>query len=182
MQKVEYYKGRGFWKPIEEYPKVVYPINDKIIAEAEEILQVKLPDAYKDLIKERNGGEVNYPYIAIKSGEYDYEQRFPSLEGICLEDDDISIITSERELTDPEVNIHDKFIVLWSDCHNWIVLDYRNTKENPPVLYITEDYSQEEISWTYIPIAASFEDFLSLLYQKPLINPKSLKPSFSRKK
>lgn len=46
-----------------------------------------------------------------------------------------------------------------------LVMDYRFTKENPPIQYIQEDYSTEKMTWKYIELADTFDDFLKQLFR-----------------
>jgi len=91
----------------------------------------------------------------------------------------MSILSSKELLED--TNLPKELIVLWSDYHHWLVLDYRNRKDNPPVLYIVENYSTDEISWEFIKIADTFDDFLKQLFRVPPLDPEKLKGSYGRK-
>jgi SMI1-KNR4 cell-wall len=156
----------------------MYPISDEIIKKAEDFLGVKLPLSYIELIKQKNGGELNYPYFMLPDGQ---KESIPYIEGISLDPDDGRSIMSSKELL-KEAQLPQEFFVLWDDFHHWLVLDYRSTKSNPPILYIRENYSTEEITWEFIEIASSFDDFLNKLFRLPPLDPKKLKPSYGRKK
>lgn len=165
MEK-EYYKGEGFWNEDSKFKRIEYPINDEIIKKAEDTLGIKFPQPFIDLMKLQNGGELNFPYFLLS--DLTEEQKFPSIEPIHFEEDDLSILSSKELLAD--TNLPMEFIVLWTDCHFWVVFDYRNRKDNPPVLYIFEDYSTKEITWECIKVADSFDDFLKLLFRIPLLD------------
>ena len=92
----------------------------------------------------------------------------------------MSILSSKELLAD--ANLPKEFIVLWTDCHFWLVFDYRNCKNNPPVLYIFENYSTKEITWEYIKVSDSFYDFLKQLFHVLFLDPKHLKGSYGQNK
>lgn len=171
----EYYRGQNFWDVNSKECRVVYPINDEIIRKAEAILKVKFPSSFIDLMKEQNGGKLTYPSFFLPPQDIDYldekAQQFPSIEPIHFEKDDISILSSNELLeTFKETYVDDfllnNLVVLWTDCHHWLVFDYRNRKEDPELVYIVENYASENISWTFIKVADSFEEFLKNLYRE----------------
>ena len=51
----------------------------------------------------------------------------------------------------------ERLVLLSGDGHTWIALDYRNVAENPPVIFIDNEF--EEI----IELAPNFESFLQNL-------------------
>ena len=176
--KREFYKGADFWNKDSKYKRIEYPISDEIIKKAEECLGIKFPQSFIDLMKIQNGGELNFPYFMLSDVSIE-KQVFPSIEPIHFEEDDISILSSKELLAD--TTLSKEFIVLWTDFHFWLVFDYRNRKENPPVLYIFENYSTKEISWEYIKVSDSFDDFLKQLFRVPVLEPKQLKGSYGQK-
>ncbi|MET1032522.1 SMI1/KNR4 family protein [Domibacillus tundrae] len=137
-----------------------YPINDGIIQKAESILDITFPETFKQLMKEQNGGQLMYPYFMFpdRPGKYELD-----IEPIHFDQDDVSLISSGELLE--EVKLPKDLIVLWWDFHHWLVMDYRFTKENPPIQYIQEDYSTEKMSWIYIKMADTFDDFLKQLFR-----------------
>lgn len=78
-------------------------------------------------MKEQNGGELNFPYYP------EYKDALPSIEPIHFEKDDIGILSSQEILV--EAGLPQGLIVLWTDFHEWLVLDYRKEKEHPSVVY-----------------------------------------------
>ena len=115
--KREFYKGEDFWNEDGKYKRIEYPINDEIIKKAEENLGIKFPQSFIDLMKIQNGGKLNYPYFKLP--DLTEKQEFPSIEPIHFEEDDESILSSKQLLAD--VNLPKEFIVLWTDCHFWVV-------------------------------------------------------------
>ncbi|WP_373995116.1 SMI1/KNR4 family protein [Metabacillus litoralis] len=154
-----------------------YLINDKVIKKAEEYLGIKFPQSFINLMKIQNGGELNYPYFMLP--DLTEKQELPSIEPIHFEEDDESILSSKELLAD--TNLPKEFIVLWTDCHFWVVFDYRNKIDNPPVLYVFENYTTEEITWEFVKITDSFDDFLKQLFRVPPLDSKQLKGSYGQK-
>jgi hypothetical protein len=74
--------------------------------------------------------EINFPYFLLSDDDTE-KQELPSIEPIHFEVDDLSILSSKELLAD--THLPKEFIVLWTDCHFWVVFDYRNRKDNPPV-------------------------------------------------
>ncbi|WP_328157565.1 SMI1/KNR4 family protein [Priestia aryabhattai] len=162
----------------------VYPINTEIIEKAEANLGVKLPQSFIDLMKQKNGGELNYPYFMVPTSKVEHHpygdrQNIPCIEPIHFETDDISLLSSKEHLKD--ANLSKELVVLWNDYHHWLVLDYRHSKVNPSVLYIIESYLTDEIAWDFIEIASSFDDFLKKLFRLPPLDPKQLKTSYGQR-
>ncbi|MEO2224501.1 SMI1/KNR4 family protein [Priestia megaterium] len=185
--KKEFYQGDSFWSDDSEYKCIDYPINDEIIKQAEVILGVKLPSSLLDLLKIRNGGGLNYPYFMLPDGDaesipYGGRANIDSIDPIHFKNDDISILSSKELLK--EVKLTGEFVVLWTDFHYWVVLDYRNKSQDPTVMYIAENFSastHDTTEWEYIKIADTFDDFLKQLFRVPPLDPKQLKSSYSRK-
>ena len=131
------------------------PLNDAIVQEAEDLLNVKLPDAYIDILRKQNGGYIKFnahpcpPNNAI-DGNYiniDYIMGIGKTNGILDSPD----LIQEWELP--------KDIVLLSgDGHSWIAFDYRYKKKNPPLLWVDVE------STVLVEIAGSFNHFLNQLY------------------
>ncbi|HDX9710454.1 SMI1/KNR4 family protein [Bacillus cereus] len=140
----------------DDYLKLA-PINDELIKKAEEVLNVKLPESYINLLKEQNGGTLRldvHPTSKPNSWADDHVN-VSGLYGISFDENESSILESRyliREWEMPE-----NIILLSGDGHTWIALDYRNVAENPPVIFIDNEF--EEI----IELAPNFERFLQNL-------------------
>ena len=167
-----YYKGLDFWRVEPKYKDREYPINDEVFKRTEKILNIKFPDSFIGLMKKQNGGELNYPHFILPAGDTDsipYGElvTLPSIEPIHFENDDISILSSKELLR--EVDIPDeRLIVLWTDFHYWVVLDYRQTKDNPSVMLIAENFADSSNGttvWEYIKLAETFGEFLKKLFR-----------------
>ncbi|MEC2055943.1 SMI1/KNR4 family protein [Peribacillus psychrosaccharolyticus] len=170
--KKDHYYGRDFWQ--EGRPKekrIEYPINDRILKKSENLLNIRFPQSFIDLMKIQNGGGLNYPYFILPAEETEsipYEERvkLSYILPLHFENDDLSILSSDELLK--EVDLPTGFIVLWTDFHYWVVLDYRKTKDNPSVMFIAEDFSaldSETKEWEYIKIADSFDEFLEKIFR-----------------
>ncbi|MBM6771055.1 MULTISPECIES: SMI1/KNR4 family protein [Bacillus cereus group] len=140
----------------DDYLKLA-PINDELIKKAEEVLNVKLPESYITLLKEQNGGTLRldvHPTSKPNSWADDHVN-VSGLYGISFNENESSILESRyliREWEMPE-----SIVLLSGDGHTWIALDYRNVAENPPVIFIDNEF--EEI----IELAPNFESFLQNL-------------------
>ncbi|HFR4149927.1 MULTISPECIES: SMI1/KNR4 family protein [Bacillus cereus group] len=140
----------------DDYLKLA-PINDELIKKAEAVLNVKLPESYINLLKEQNGGTLRldiHPTSKPNSWADDHVN-VSGLYGISFDENEPSILESRyliREWEMPE-----NIILLSGDGHTWIALDYRNVAENPPVIFIDNEF--EEI----IELAPNFESFLQNL-------------------
>ncbi|AMX01071.1 hypothetical protein ATY39_10155 [Rummeliibacillus stabekisii] len=160
----DFYRGENFWSKKSTNNRIEYPINDAIIRRAENILDVHFPSTFIQLMNEQNGGELNFPYYT------EHKDALPSIEPIHFEKDDLSILSSKELLE--EANLPQGLIVLWTDFHEWLALDYRKEKQHPTVVYIVENYLSDEEEWEYHKIADTFDDFLNQLFR---ISPKRAK-------
>lgn len=147
---------KQFWEiDEEENYYTLEKINEKEIAEAEKKLGVTLPDTYKKLLLEQNGGYIvhnAFPTTHSNSWAEDHIQ-FTHLRGIA-EDDGIM----ESEYLIEEWDLPKGLILINGDGHTWVALDYRNTKENPPIHYF--DLEMEED----FKLADSFDELIKGLY------------------
>ncbi|WP_321999358.1 SMI1/KNR4 family protein [Bacillus pumilus] len=147
---------KQFWEiDEEENYYTLEKINEKEIAEAEKKLGVTLPDTYKKLILEQNGGYIvhnAFPTTQPNSWSEDHIQ-FTHLRGIA-EDDGIM----ESEYLIEEWELPKGLILINGDGHTWVAMDYRKTKENPPIHYF--DLEMEED----FKLADSFDELIKGLY------------------
>ncbi|MGG3890702.1 SMI1/KNR4 family protein [Metabacillus fastidiosus] len=170
---MKFYNGKNFWHLGDE--EFGPPLTDLTIQEAEKELGVKLPHSYIELLRVKNGGMLNYPYFFI--GQDKARTSMDNMNGIERE---VGILKSAKWTNTHE--LPQNLIVLWTDVHSWIVLDYRDTVQEPPVVYFYEDYLTEHMEWKSVQIASNFDEFLSKLFQGSTLNPKNLKASYRRKK
>lgn len=131
------------------------PLNVELVKKAQDKLGIILPELYISILQEQNGG-----YIKFDS--------HPSNTPNSWADDHVNVdhilgIGNENSILDSPYLIEEwdlpKNVVLISgDGHSWIALDYRKTKENPPVIFI--DVDDKKI----IELASNFDSFLKGLY------------------
>ena len=140
----------------DDYLKLA-PINDELIKKAEEVLNVKLPESYINLLKEQNGGTLRLDtHPTSKPNSWaDNHVNVSGLYGISFDENESSILESRYLIREWEMP--DNIVLLSGDGHTWIALDYRNVAENPPVIFIDNEF--EEI----IELAPNFESFLQNL-------------------
>ncbi|WP_421381889.1 SMI1/KNR4 family protein [Bacillus salacetis] len=127
-------------------------ISETQIKEAEKELQIKLPEEYIQLILEQNGGEILFNAHPLPSSEMEHI----NIEHIMGIGRDNGLLENSYLLQ--EWGMPDGLILLSGDGHAWTALDYRDTKENPPVVFI--DNEQQKIT----QVAGSFKEFLAGLY------------------
>lgn len=166
---MDFYKGKNFWK------EGLEPVSEDAIKKAEQELSVTMPKSYLELLREHDGGDLEYPYIII--GDEKERNAMYHMDGIANEG--FSILSSPSVID--ELGLPNKLILLEGDYHSWISLDYRD-KYIPSVTYFYEDYSEEEMKWGSIEIAPSFDIFLTKLFRGSTLDPKKLKPSYRRSK
>ncbi|WP_111292817.1 SMI1/KNR4 family protein [Bacillus safensis] len=147
---------KQFWEiEKEENYYTLEKINEKEIAEAEKKLGVTLPDTYKKLILEQNGGYIfhNAFHTTQPNSWSEDHIQFTHLRGIA-EDDGIM----ESEYLIEEWDLPKGLILINGDGHTWVTMDYRNTKEDPSIHYF--DLEMEED----FKLADSFDEFIEGLY------------------
>ncbi|MCY9277090.1 SMI1/KNR4 family protein [Bacillus haynesii] len=146
---------KNFWTYEDEDPYTLKSISERDIQKAEKKLGVKLPEEYKALILEQNGGYINFNAFpserptswAKDHVQVDYLLGLGKKEGIL-----------ESKAYIKEWGLPDNLILIHGDGHTWIALDYREMKENPPVHYFDSEFEEN------FRLADSFGEFLSKLY------------------
>ncbi|HCO80200.1 MULTISPECIES: SMI1/KNR4 family protein [Bacillus] len=144
-----------FWEIDEEGYYTLKKINEAEIAKAEKKLGVTLPDTYKKLILEQNGGYTihnAFPTTHSNSWAEDHIQ-FNHLLGIAEDEGimDSAYLIKEWELPEGLVLIN-------GDGHTWVAMDYRKTKENPTIHYFDVEMEED------FKLADSFDKFIEGLY------------------
>ncbi|RQW18642.1 SMI1/KNR4 family protein [Bacillus sp. C1-1] len=128
--------------------------TDTTVREAEERLGVVLPLTYVALVKVQNGGSLTAN--AVPSPSKDIQEPYIEVEELFGIGDggiyDSPYLIKEWDLP--------AGIVLFSGTgHSWLAFDYRQTKENPPIVYFEVDAETMEY-----PLADHFDAFLEMLY------------------
>lgn len=144
-----------FWENSEYDPFRLKDISEDEIKKVEKKLNVTLPEQYKKLIVQQNGGLINF-------------NAFPTDQGTSWADDHIEVdhirgIGKELGILESEYLIKEwglpqRLLLIQGDGHNWVALDYRLTNENPSVHYFDLELNND------FKIADSFDEFLSKLY------------------
>jgi hypothetical protein len=130
-------------------------LTDEAVEMAEEILKVKLPKSYINILKVQNGGYIkfnSYPCNVPTS----WADNHINVEHILGIGEANGILESENLIK--EWGLPNNIVLISGDGHSWIALDYRKMKENPPVIYIDTELNQ------IVEIAKSFDEFLDGLY------------------
>ncbi|EDW22746.1 SMI1/KNR4 family protein [Bacillus pumilus] len=146
---------KQFWEIDEEGYYTLEKINEKKIAKAEKKLGVILPDTYKKLILEQNGGYIvhnAFPTSHPNSWAEDHIQ-FNHLLGIAKDE---GIMDSEYLIEEWE--LPKGLVLINGDGHTWVAMDYRKTKENPPIHYFDVETEED------FKLADSFDEFIEGLY------------------
>ena len=146
----------SIWQNDHEYGKLER-LTDEAIEKAEKKLKVKLPDSYINLLKQQNGGCINF-------------NAFPTNVPTSWAKDHINVdhlfgigLGKEKGILDSEYLIKEwglpsNIVLISGNGHSWIALDYRGQKAEPPVIFI--DVCDEQI----IELTPNFDSFLKGLY------------------
>ncbi|MCY7543871.1 SMI1/KNR4 family protein [Bacillus safensis] len=146
---------KSFWEIDDEGYYTLKKITAEEVAKAERKLGVTLPDTYKKLILEQNGGYIvhnAFPTAHSNSWAEDHIQ-FNHLLGIAEDEGimDSAYLIKEWELPEGLVLIN-------GDGHTWVAMDYRKTKENPAIHYFDVEMEED------FKLADSFDEFIQGLY------------------
>ncbi|RFU70953.1 SMI1/KNR4 family protein [Peribacillus saganii] len=128
------------------------PLTAEMVKKAEEELKIKLPESYIKILKEQNGGYIKFdahPSDTPNSWADDHVN-VEHILGIGEED---GILESSYLIE--EWDLPDNVVLISGDGHSWIALDYRKTKEEPPVIFIDTDSEQ------IFELAPNFHSFLN---------------------
>ena len=146
---------KSFWEIDEEGYYTLKKITAEEVAKAEKKLGVTLPDTYKKLILEQNGGyTVHNAFPTTHSNSWaEAHIQFNHLLGIAEDEGimDSAYLIKEWELPEGLVLIN-------GDGHNWVAMDYRKTKENPAIHYFDVEMEED------FKLADSFDEFIEGLY------------------
>ncbi|KIL18661.1 SMI1/KNR4 family protein [Bacillus safensis] len=146
---------KPFWEKEEASPFTLEKVDEEKIREAEGTLGVTLPATYKKLILEWNGGFTvrnAFPTDRPNSWADDHVQ-FDHLRGIAKGD---GIMTSPQ-LSD-ELELPEGLVIISGEEDTWIAMDYRETKEHPPIHYFDLEMGVD------FKLADTFDDFIEQLY------------------
>jgi hypothetical protein len=129
-------------------------LTSDMVKEAEKKLGVKLPKSYIELCRIQNGGRLKYDAFptSVPTGWADDHVNVDEIFGIGTN----GILSSEYYIEEWE--LPKNIVLLCGDGHWWIALDYTNTKENPPVIYIDLEFGEEIF---ILELAPDFETFVN---------------------
>ncbi|USK32562.1 SMI1/KNR4 family protein [Bacillus sp. F19] len=132
------------------------PLTDQLVKTVEDKFEVKFPKSYLRILFEQNGGSIIYDSFptAIPTSWADDHIHIDHIKGIGEENG-----VSESSYFIKEWGLPEGIILFSGDGHSWIALDYRVTKEEPPIIYIDTD------SNLIMTLAPNFEAFLTCLYK-----------------
>ena len=143
-------------KEIEEYK--LASINKDDISNAEQLLNVKLPDSYIKLMLEQNGGvpiHLSFP-CEISNSWADDHVFVHGIYGIGEE----GILQSQYLIE--EWGLPNDVVLFSGDGHSWLAMDYRQTKNEPPIIWIDKEPD------IIIDISNDFSSFIEGLYTATL--------------
>ncbi|WP_261180596.1 SMI1/KNR4 family protein [Anaerobacillus sp. CMMVII] len=146
--------AKSLWQTdINEYK--LEQLTDEIIKKAEEVLKVKLPEAYLSILKEQNGGYLLYnahpsPLPTV------WGETFVTVEYISGIGVGNGIL--ENDYLIKEWGMPEGLIFFSGEGHTWLAFDYRQVTSDPSIVYVDNDTEQ------IITIAANFREFLDQLY------------------
>lgn len=148
-----------FKKEVVEDPYRLEALTDEWIQNAEETFGVKLPDSYLQLLQEQNGGHItkNASYIGIPTA---YGDGFAVIEYIWGIGKENSILSTNKLIK--QFDLPEKLVLFSGTGEDWYAFDYREVKENPPIIYLDDEMG------LIVEIAPNFETFLERLYVEEL--------------
>lgn len=153
MYKMEEFTMISIWQVDNDYYKLER-LTDEMVKKAEELLDIKLPISYINILKQQNGGYIKfnaYPTKIPNSWAEDHVN-VDHILGIGWGMDK-GILESEYLIQEWE--LPNNVVLISGDGHSWIALDYRIKMPEPPVIFI--DTEEEMI----IELAPNFEAFLN---------------------
>ncbi|MBP3950232.1 SMI1/KNR4 family protein [Bacillus suaedae] len=133
------------------------PFTDRDLAKVEQQLKVKLPNAYIELMKEKNGFYLSRNWYP-SSEPTDWGEaaiQLDSLLGIGLQEGSIS----ENGYLQQEWEVDPKLIIISLNPPEFVCLDYRaHQGDQPPISYINVDTMQDFL------LAPNFSEFIRGLH------------------
>jgi len=137
-------------------------VSDSLIQEVESILNVKLPDSYIGLMREKNGAYLEEQLVKVDGDipddlKYYIDDNYismGSISGIGLNENNTGCILSTKYLIN-EWGLPERLVLFDGDGHTWMALDYRVREIDPPVIFIESD------NYSYVEIAKNFSDLIN---------------------
>ncbi|MCG7343695.1 SMI1/KNR4 family protein [Sporosarcina sp. ACRSL] len=144
----------NIWRKVENDIWKLNPVTLNDIEEVEYRLSIRLPETYKKIILEQNGGTI--AFNAYPSPQITDWGDFVKIEAIRGVGEENGILESDYFIH--EWNLPNDILLLDGDGHSWIALDYRQKNENPPVVFIDTERDQ------LFELAPDFDVFVSGLF------------------
>lgn len=150
---MEVFNVQNIWQEDTEYGKLE-PLTDEMVKKAEEKLGIKLPNSYISILKQQNGGYIKFNAHPsdVPTSWADNHVNIDHIFGIATGKEK-GILESEYLIR--EWGLPKNVVLISGDGHSWIALDYRNSRANPPVIYIDVEQNQE------IRLAKNFKEFIN---------------------
>lgn len=128
----------NIWQEDDDYYRLA-PLTDKLIKKAEEQLNIKLPLSYLNLLQKQNGGSIKFNAFPSKVPNSWAEDpiNVDHIFGIAEEE---GILNSEYLIK--EWGLPDNIVLFSGDGHSWIAFDYRNVREEPPIIFVDVEMEQ----------------------------------------
>lgn len=132
-------------------------LTDDMIKNAENKLGVKLPNSYIELCRIQNGGYITYDAFptSVPTGWADDHISVDHIRGI--EED--GILSNDYYIEEWE--LPKDILLICGDGHTWTAMDYRQTKEEPPIIYIDLEWGEDIF---ILELAPNFKTFLGGLF------------------
>src|SRR5690606_37077072 len=132
-----------------------------MVTNAEKKLGVKLPNSYIELCKIQNGGYITYDAFptSVPTSWADDHVGVDYINGMEEE----GILSSNYYIE--EWGLPKDILLLCGDGHWWIAMDYRNTKEEPPIIYVDLEWGEDTF---ILELAPNFITFHEGLYNHRL--------------
>jgi hypothetical protein len=132
-------------------------LTDDMIINAEKKLGVKLPSSYIELCKIQNGGYITYNAFptSVPTGWADDHVNVDHIRGIEEE----GILSNDYYIE--EWGLPKDILLICGDGHTWTAMDYRQTKKEPPIIYIDLEWGNEIF---ILELAPNFETLLDGLF------------------
>jgi hypothetical protein len=147
----------NFWRTdIEEDEFKLKKLTDFDVESAESFFNIKLPVEYISILKEQNGGYIIYNAhpSPVPTSWSENSVNIDHIRGIG----EGGILDSPYLIT--EWDLPEGVIIISGDGHSFIALDYRNTNNEPPVIYLDTQSNQ------VFKLTDSFKEFLNNLYEE----------------
>lgn len=147
---------RNIWRTdIEEDEYKQKNLSDSDIERAESFFNIKLPVDYVSILKKQNGGYIicNAHPSPVPTSWSDHSIHIDHIRGIG---EGTGILNSPYLIS--EWGLPEGIIIISGDGHSFIALDYRNTKNEPTVIYLDTQSNQ------VVTLSNNFKEFLNHLY------------------